>query len=55
MKFEWQDEYIALTVSDSAVEKVREYIHNQVEHHRVKSFAEEFEQFARKFGFAINK
>ncbi len=54
-KFEWQDEYIALTVSDSAVEKVREYIRNQEEHHRVKSFAEEFKQFAKKYGFVIKE
>ncbi|MBA3674825.1 MAG: IS200/IS605 family transposase, partial [Chitinophagaceae bacterium] len=25
-KFEWQDEYIALSVSESAVDKVRQYI-----------------------------
>ena len=35
-KFEWQDEYIALSVSYSAVEKVRAYISNQEEHHRKK-------------------
>ena len=52
-KFEWQDEYIAFTVSDSAAEKVREYIRNQEEHHRIKSFVEEFEQFAKKYGFSI--
>jgi putative transposase len=50
-KFEWQDEYIALTVSDSVVEKVREYIRNQEEHHRVKSFAEEYALFEKKYGF----
>lgn len=55
IKFEWQEEYIALTVSDSAVEMVREYIRNQEEHHRVKSFAEEFEQFAKKYGFVIKE
>jgi REP element-mobilizing transposase RayT len=31
-KFEWQDEYIAVSVSESASDKVREYINNQVEH-----------------------
>jgi len=49
-KFEWQDEYIALTVSDSAVNTVREYIRNQEEHHRVKSFKEEFDNFADEYG-----
>jgi len=44
-KFEWQDEYIALSVSYSAIDKVREYILNQEEHHKKKTFAEEYENF----------
>ncbi|MBI1804451.1 MAG: IS200/IS605 family transposase [Ignavibacteriae bacterium] len=50
-KFEWQDEYIALSVSESQLDKVREYIKNQEEHHRKKTFAEEYEQFMKKYGF----
>ncbi len=52
-KFEWQDEYIALSVSDSLVDVVREYIKNQEEHHRKKSFAEEYEQFMQEYGFEV--
>ncbi len=37
VKFEWQDEYIAISVSESVLPKVRKYIDNQEEHHRVKS------------------
>lgn len=44
-KFEWQDEYIALSVSASAVDKVRQYIAMQEEHHKKKTFAEEYEAF----------
>jgi len=44
-KFEWQDEYIALSVSYSAIDKVRAYILNQAEHHKRKTFAEEYEEF----------
>lgn len=44
-KFEWQDEYIALSVSYSAIDKVRAYILNQEAHHRRKTFAEEYEEF----------
>jgi putative transposase len=44
-KFEWQDEYIALSVSYSASDKVKAYILNQEEHHRKKTFAEEYEEF----------
>ncbi len=44
-KFEWQDEYIALSVSYSAVDKVRGYILNQESHHQKKSFSEEYDEF----------
>ncbi len=44
-KFEWQDEYIALSVSYSALDKVKAYILNQEEHHRKKTFTEEYEDF----------
>ncbi|OGU82354.1 MAG: transposase, partial [Stygiobacter sp. RIFOXYA12_FULL_38_9] len=44
-KFEWQDDYMAYSVSDSIVKRVRNYIANQEEHHKVKSFGEEYENF----------
>jgi len=50
-KFEWQDEYIAVSVSESQVDKVREYIKNQEEHHRIKSFEEEYNLFLKKYHF----
>lgn len=49
--FEWQDEYIAVSVSESQVEKIRDYIKNQDEHHRIKSFSEEYELFIKKYSF----
>lgn len=39
--FAWQDGYAAFTVSAPSREAIREYIANQEEHHRVKSFREE--------------
>jgi len=50
-KFEWQDEYIALSVSYSAIDKVRNYILNQEEHHRKKSFNEEYNKFLSSHHF----
>jgi putative transposase len=50
-KFEWQDEYFAASVSESMVEKVRDYINNQEEHHKKKSFQDEYDQFIEKLGF----
>jgi len=44
-KFEWQDDYFAVSVSDSALGNIRDYIRNQEDHHRKKAFAEEFERF----------
>ena len=50
-KFEWQDEYFAVSVSESTLESVRKYIANQEEHHRTKSFDGEFEDFLKRAGF----
>jgi len=50
-KFEWQDEYIGLSVSQSAIVKVREYIANQEQHHLKKTFAQEYDEFLKAHGF----
>ena len=47
----WQDDYFAVSVSESVIPKVREYIQNQEEHHKKKSFNEEYEEFIRIYGF----
>jgi putative transposase len=49
-KFEWQNEYIALSVSNSAIDKVRKYIANQEEHHKKQTFTEEYEIFLTAHG-----
>ena len=50
-KFEWQDEYFAVSVSESVIESVRKYMANQEEHHRIESFDEEFNGFMKRAGF----
>ena len=50
-KFEWQDEYFAVSVSESLVKRTRTYIKNQEEHHKKKSFQEEYDEFMHKYGF----
>lgn len=50
-KFEWQDEYFAVSVSESMIDKVRNYIKNQEHHHQSKTFAEEYDEFIVKYGF----
>ena len=50
-KFEWQNEYFAVSVSPSKLEEARKYIRNQEEHHRKKTFTDEYEEFLKKMGF----
>ena len=50
-KFEWADEYYAVSVSESQIDKVRDYIKNQEEHHRKKTWQEECDEFMNKYGF----
>jgi len=49
-KFEWQDDYIALSVSESMVDRVRAYIDNQEAHHARKTFDEEYKEFLKLSG-----
>jgi REP element-mobilizing transposase RayT len=44
-EFRWQTGYGAFSVSPSQVEKVVHYIENQEEHHRIKTFREEYIEF----------
>jgi len=51
-KLEWADEYFAASVSENKLEAIRNYIRWQKEHHRKISFAEEYAQFLKAFGFS---
>ena len=48
--FRWQDGYGAFTVSKSNIPTVIKYIRNQREHHRKKTFQEEYLEFLRENG-----
>jgi len=50
-KFEWADEYYAVSVSESQIQKVKDYIANQKEHHKKKTFKEECDEFLNKYKF----
>jgi len=47
-RFEWQKGYGAFTVSYSQLDSVRHYIQNQREHHRTKTFEEEYIAFLKR-------
>lgn len=49
-KFAWQTGYAAFSVSESLVNKVHQYISNQKEHHKKKTFKEEYQEFIRAYG-----
>jgi len=48
-KFHWQSGHGAFSIGQSGVEEVKAYIANQAEHHRVKSFEEEFRSFLKRY------
>ena len=50
-KFEWQDSYFAVSVCESALDRVRNYIKNQENHHKKKPYEKEYEEFMRMYGF----
>lgn len=49
--FGWQDDYMALSVSESHMDRVRNYIKNQEEHHRTMTFTEEYQRFLEHHKF----
>jgi len=50
MKFQWQKGYGAFSVSPSQLDTMRKYIRNQEEHHRKRSFEDEFRLLLEKSG-----
>jgi REP element-mobilizing transposase RayT len=48
-KFRWQEGYGAFSYSHSALGDVIGYIQNQKEHHRKRTFKEEYKEFLTKF------
>src|SRR2546423_6042075 len=53
--FEWQEGYGAFSVGISEVEATIAYIRNQADHHRRRSFREEFAAMLRKHGFDFDE
>ena len=53
--FAWQAGYAAFAVSASNVEEVRRYITNQEEHHKSRSFQDEYRAFLQRHGVAFDE
>ena len=50
-KFGWQDEYFAVSVSESHFVAVNNYITRQEQHHNKKTFQEEYDEFIWNYKF----
>jgi REP element-mobilizing transposase RayT len=50
-QFQWQDEYYAMSVSESMIPIVRNYILKQEQHHQKRPFKDEYEELFEKYGF----
>ena len=51
----WQRGYGAFSVSPSQLNAVLEYVESQEEHHRTRSFQEEYREFLRKYGIEFDE
>ncbi len=51
----WQEGYAAFAVSPSRREAVRRYIERQAEHHRHKTFPEEYLQLLKEAGMVYDE
>ena len=54
-KFQWQEGFGAFSYGHSQLDSVIAYIKNQAEHHRKKTFKEEYLALLKKFNIAYNE
>ena len=53
--FAWQEGYGGFSVSPSQVDRVGKYVANQAEHHRERSFQDEYRAFLKRHGVAFDE
>jgi putative transposase len=54
-KFSWQEGYGAFSYSHSQLDKVIAYVMKQKEHHRKKTFREEYTEFLNQFNVQFDE
>ncbi len=54
-KFNWQEGYGAFSYSDSQINNVVQYIMRQKEHHKKRTFKEEYHQFLKNFNIPFEE
>ena len=53
--FAWQEGYGAFSVSPSLIDKTTDYIHRQAEHHKKRTFQEEYKLFLEAYGIEYDE
>ena len=53
--FAWQEGYGAFTIGVSQIDRTIKYISNQEDHHRKKTFSEEFIDFLNNHGIEFEE
>ena len=54
-EFAWQEGYGAFSVSPSLLDKTMSYIASQMEHHKKRSFEEEYKLFLQAYGISYDE
>lgn len=52
--FSWQNDYWAMSVSESGIDKVRSYILNQEQHHKKKTLNDEIDEIMNKYRWKVS-
>jgi len=53
--FSWQEGYGAFSISFSQIEEMKHYIQNQEDHHRIKTFKEEYIEILEQHGIEYDE
>jgi putative transposase len=54
-RFAWQSGYGAFSVSQSQIGALQEYVRHQEEHHRTRSFQDEYREFLSRHGIVCDE
>ena len=55
LKFEWQDDFYAVSIGMTQLDNLREYIRNQGQHHQKLSFQDELNKLIEEYKFETMK
>ena len=50
LKFEWQDDYYAVSIGINQLDSLREYIRHQVQHHQKVTVLDELDELIEEYG-----